>query len=296
MNMLFFNKQLEAELQRWIEKVPEDPYDTKVTIGLHDVLRAHFLILDFFSQEVNGEGIGGIGPKSLDLLQSAVYRQFIAYDGHDRWPTPFEKVATLLFGIVKNHPFHDANKRTGFLTTLLFLNQMSRVPKIKQKELEDFVVDIADDKLSKYARYKSLQDKVDDPEIQFIADFLKRSTRDIDNRAYSVTFHELNQILKRHGFELVSPKGNFIDVAKIEAREEGSVGPHSSTVVETKLAQVGFPGWKKQVTKGAIRTVRESTGLTHANGYDSITFFQGADPVNALIDKYSEPLRRLANR
>ena len=294
--MLFLDKALEAEYQRWLAKVPDDPYATRSTVGLHDVLRAHFLILDYFSTEAGGEGVGGVGPKSLDLLQSAVYRQFVSYDGRDKWQTDYEKAATLLFGIVKNHPFHDANKRTGFLTTLLFLNQFGRVHRIKQREFEDFVVEVADDQLKKYPRFRELQQKVEDPEVQFIADFLKRSSRDIDNRSYVVTFHELNQILKPHGFELSNPKGNFIDIVKLEDRQDGSFGPHHSKVIETKLTQIGFPGWKKQVSRGDIRTVREATGLTSAEGYDSKTFFQGADPVHALIDTYAVPLRRLANR
>lgn len=49
-----------------------DPYDTDGNIGLHDVLRAHFLIADYFYSE--GYGIGGIGPRDPHLLHSAVYR------------------------------------------------------------------------------------------------------------------------------------------------------------------------------------------------------------------------------
>jgi death-on-curing protein len=294
--MLFQDPAIEQEYSRWISKVPEDVYASKSTVGLHDVLKAHFLILDFFSSESTGEGVGGVGPKSLDLLQSAVYRQFISFDGKDKWKTPFEKAATLLFGIIKNHPFHDANKRTGFLSVLLFMHQIGRIPRIKQREFEDFVVEIADDKLKTRPRFIELNKKCEDPEVQLIADFLKRNTRDIDNIAYTVTFHEMNQILKRYGFELTNPSGNFIDVVKMEETEIDPVGTHNRSRFETKLAQVGFPGWKKQVTKGAVRTIRESTQLTPNNGIDSKSFFHGADPVNVLIDTYAEPLRRLAFR
>lgn len=294
--MIFQDPAIENEYNRWIAQAPEDPYATKATVGLHDVLRAHFLILDFFSAERTGEGVGGVGPKSLDLLQSAVYRQFVSFDGKDKWNTPFEKAATLMYGIIKNHPFHDANKRTGFLSALLFMQQIGRTPKVKQREFEDFVVDIADDKLEKYSRYKDLSKKHEDPEVQFIADFLKRSTRDVDNQTYTVTFHELNQILKSYGFELVNPSGNYIDVAKVDQRSDGQVGPYHSTRIETKLAQIGFPGWKKQVTRSAIKTVREATKLTAQEGIDSKSFFHGADPVNSLIDTYAAPLKRLAFR
>lgn len=295
--MFFFDAGLEREYTRWLGIVGEDdPYATKATIGLHDVLRAHFLILDFFSQEKQGEGVGGVGPKDLNLLHSAIYRQFVSLGGKEKWPTPFEKCATLMYGIVKDHPFHDANKRTGFLTTLLFLERIGRIPRIKQKEFEDFVVEVADDQLEKYPRFREARVSVQDPEVQFIADYLKRNTRDVDHQTYTVTFHELNQILKPHNVELSSPRGNYIDIIKVEHRPKylGLLGPRVRH--ETRLAQIGFPGWKRQVTKGALKTVREATGLTAQNGYDSKTFFQGADPLHALIDTYAEPLRRLANR
>lgn len=293
--MDFLNANVEKEYLRWRELIGSgDPYTSKATIGLHQVLKAHFLIVDFFAQE--GGGVGGVGPKSVNLLHSAIYRQFVSFGGKDKWATPFEKCATLLFGLVKDHPFHDANKRTAFLITLFQLERLGRVPRIKQRDFEDFVVEVADNQLQKYARYREAHDEEDDPEIRFIADFLKRNTRDIDRRSYTVTFHELNQIIKKYNFELTSPSGNFIDLVQVEYRRKvlGILGPNVRR--ETRLAQIGFPGWKKQVGKGALKTVRDATGLTAENGYDSKTFFQGADPLHVLIDTYADPLRRLADR
>jgi death-on-curing protein len=293
--MDFLNTEVEKEYLRWSGLIGgDDPYTSKETVGLHQVLKAHFLIVDFFAQE--GGGVGGVGPKSVDLLHSAIYRQFVSYGGKDKWATPLEKCATLLFGLIKDHPFHDANKRTAFLVTLLQLERLGRMPRIKQREFEDFVVEVADNQLQKYARFREGQDEENDPEIRFIADFLKRNTRDIDRRTYTVTFHELNQIIKKHGFELVSPSGNFINLVQVEFKPKilGILGPKIRR--ETRLAQIGFPGWKKQVRKGALKTVRDATRLTPEKGYDSKTFFQGADPLHVLIDTYSEPLRRLADR
>jgi hypothetical protein len=85
-----------------------------LTLGMHDVLKAHFLIADFFFAE--GEGIGGVGPRDLDLLHSALYRQHVTLGGTAKWDTKFDVCATLLYGLIKDHPFHDANKRTAFLS------------------------------------------------------------------------------------------------------------------------------------------------------------------------------------
>lgn len=293
--MDFLHPDIEKEYLRWTTLVgADDPYTSRDTVGLHEVLRAHFLIVDFFVEQ--DYGVGGIGPKSVDLLHSSIYRQFVSYGGKDKWPGIYEKCATLLFGLVKDHPFHDANKRTAFLVTLYQLDRLNRTPRASQREFEDFIVEVADNRLARYPRYRELAKEAEDAEILFIADFLKRNTRDIDRRAYTVTFHELNQILKKYGFELVNQHKNFIDVVRVEHKPKylGIVGP--TVRKEYHLAQVGFPGWKRQVGKGALKTVRDATGLTAQRGYDSKTFFDGADPLHTLIDMYSEPLRRLADR
>ena len=134
MEVTFSNPAIDAEYKRWATQVGvDDEYDTRETVGLLDVLRAHFLIADFFyGREA---GMGGIGPRNVDLLHSAVYRQFVAYGGKNKWTTPYEKAATLVFGLVTDHPFHDANKRTGLLAYLFALHKMNRQPTNGQKEL-----------------------------------------------------------------------------------------------------------------------------------------------------------------
>jgi len=67
---------------------------------------------------------GGLpGVRDMALLDSAIDRpkNLIAYGDH---PSLFDLAAALCFGIVKNHPFLDGNKRTGLLSAraLLFLN------------------------------------------------------------------------------------------------------------------------------------------------------------------------------
>jgi death-on-curing protein len=148
--------EIRDEYQRWVFIIGEDdPYAGVNTLGIHDVLKAHFLIADFFFGE--GEGLGGIGPRDTQLLHSALYRQHIAYGGKPKWSTHYEIAATLLFGLIKDHPFHDANKRTAFLSTLYYLFRKGCIPQIHQQYFEEFTVEIADDKLGRYARYGDLK-------------------------------------------------------------------------------------------------------------------------------------------
>lgn len=293
-DVIFDNIRVKEEFLRWITHFGiEDPYHSDSTIGMMDVLRAHFLIVDYFYSK--DTGLGGIGPREPDLLHSAVYRQFVAYGGVDKWKTSFERAATLLFGIITDHPFHDANKRTGLLVLLLSLNKMGRVSTASQSELEDFAVEISDHQLNKYSRFKELKKKHSDPEVMFIADFLKRKSRKPDRQFYSITYQEVDRRLQDFGYRLKNPHKNFIDIVRVEERRK-LFGFGGKEQVDVKVAQVGFPGWKCQVNQGAITTIRKATKLTAEDGFDSKAFYQGADPVQSIIAEYSGPLERLAYR
>ena len=62
---------------------------------------------------------GAVGVRDAGLLQSALARpeNLLAYGT----PTAFELAASYAFGLVKNHPFVDGNKRTGIAVAVLFL-------------------------------------------------------------------------------------------------------------------------------------------------------------------------------
>jgi death-on-curing family protein len=301
----FLHAEIEEEYRRWKSIVGvDDPYQSTDTIGLHEVLAAHFLIVDYFAEKKYG--VGGVGPRSLDLLHSAVSRQFTGYGGTRKWKGLYENCATLMFGLIMNHPFHDANKRTALLATLSLLHRNRRIITLQQKKLDSLVISIAGNTLQTYfERDKRYQKKlqqlsgtaVADGIVYVIADFLQRNTRSRDNSARSVTYSELNMVLRGHGFELRSPNGNYINIVRVEpARPARFLGIGARPEREIFLGQIGFPGWKDQVSKSALKTVREKTRLTAQNGCDTQVLFEDAEPLSSLISEYAEPLKRLANK
>ena len=62
---------------------------------------------------------GSGGLRDEGLLDSALHRplNLLAYGK----PSPFDLAASYAFGIIKNHPFVDGNKRTGFIAAVVFL-------------------------------------------------------------------------------------------------------------------------------------------------------------------------------
>lgn len=65
---------------------------------------------------------GGMdGIRDDGLLDSALNAPFQTFAGHDLYPTVLEKAARLGFGLIRNHPFMDGNKRIGTHAMLVFL-------------------------------------------------------------------------------------------------------------------------------------------------------------------------------
>jgi death-on-curing family protein len=284
----FHNQDVQLEFNRWMALIgPADPYFSKFTIGLHEAFQAHFLLVDFFFDV--GEGIGGIGPKNMNLLHSALSRQFVEFGGKPKWKDRIQICASLMYGLIKNHPFYDANKRTAFLTALLHLQKVGRTPIVSQQEFEDFTVHIAEDNLSSYEGFEEFRNQGADAAVLFIAKHLKRSTRPIDLRTKQITYNELNAILTKRNMYLDNPNGNRIDLMRIDDTAHGATHRH-------RIAKIGFHGWSREVSRRDIEIVREASRLDARHGYDSQAFFNGLDDPLTLIKKYREPLERLAFR
>lgn len=275
---MFRHQEVETEFQRWRSKLPSELEYPKLTCV--DVLTAHFVLVDMFYGKKSG--IGGIGPKSLDLLVSAVHRQNVGFGAEDKWSKTEEIAATLLYGIVLNHPFHDANKRTGFISTLWFLDRNKLTIKVTEKQFEDFTVSVAEKSFRNMEKFKRSFAGQEDADVRYIAHYLRSVTRQADKRDYIVTYRELNSLLKRFGYELNNPHHNTIDVIDCNTGE--------------RICNIGCHGMTKQVSKPTIKYVRQETGLDFLSGCDSGAFFKGEEPLNNLLARYYEPLERLAYR
>jgi death-on-curing protein len=76
------------------------------------------VILAIHDEQLAEHG-GAEGVRDLGLLTSALARpQHLAAYAE---PDAFELAAAYAFGIVRNHPFVDGNKRTAFVAAVLFL-------------------------------------------------------------------------------------------------------------------------------------------------------------------------------
>jgi death-on-curing protein len=91
------------------------------TLEIRDLLVIHYIIVDIFFDE-NKEGFSK-GIKNPELLESALFACSQTFDGVDLWPDLFSKAACLFRSLVQNHAFHDGNKRTALIATIIFLSE-----------------------------------------------------------------------------------------------------------------------------------------------------------------------------
>ena len=91
--------------------------NTPIWLLREAVLATHERLLSEFG--------GASGIRDAGLLDSALARpeNLLAYGK----PTIHELAAAYAFGIVKNHPFIDGNKRTGFTAAVMFLERNGQI-------------------------------------------------------------------------------------------------------------------------------------------------------------------------
>ncbi len=109
-------------------------------ISEQEVLKIHSILIERFG--------GTTGVRDMELLDSALNRPYQTFDGKELYPTPIAKAAAILESIVKNHPFTDGNKRTGYVLARLLLMESNLEIHTDQEQKYKFVISISTGKLN----------------------------------------------------------------------------------------------------------------------------------------------------
>ena len=109
-------------------------------ITFAEAIKIHSILIDRFG--------GSNGLRDKGLLESALTRPFQTFDGKELYPTPIEKAAAILESIVKNHPFIDGNKRTGYVLARLILMDNGFDINASQEQKYKFVIRISKGELN----------------------------------------------------------------------------------------------------------------------------------------------------
>lgn len=99
-------------------------------------------VLRIYDQLIAETG-GSAGLRDEAMLDSALNAPFQTFGGEDVYPSLQQKAARLCFGLVKNHPFVDGNKRIGAHIMLVFLALNGVELHHSQAEFSDVILRLA---------------------------------------------------------------------------------------------------------------------------------------------------------
>ena len=106
-----------------------------IRLSKHQILLIH--------DQLIAETGGSSGLRDEGMLDSALNAPFQTFGGVDVYPSLQQKAARLCFGLVKNHPFVDGNKRIGVHAMLVFLVLNGIELHHSQTELSDVILQLA---------------------------------------------------------------------------------------------------------------------------------------------------------
>lgn len=286
--MKYLPKELKEAFDYDLTKCKELSLDSDL-INMSDVLKAHYILADYFTDTSSGEQAEKmlVGVRSYDLLASALGRQNVEYGGKRKYTNKLDICATLFYGLVKDHAFHDGNKRTALLILLYQLQLYGYYPQPKFHEFEELVVTIADNKLPDVYRgiWKKF-DKTDDPEIRTIAYKIKQLVVRKNNSYHmDITMKEFCKMLENTGVECVLD-GNKIKLTRV-------VPGFLKDKVYTYT--INFRGWTRPVL---VKMARETAqALAILEEYPSFaSMADGDSSIYRTICDFEMPLRRLKDK
>lgn len=103
-------------------------------LAIDEVIAIHERMLEI------GKGRDGI--RDFTLIHSAIERPKATFAQKDLYPTIWLKASAIIQSLIRNRPFNDGNKRTGYFTTLRFLNQNGYDLAATRREIVSFTLNI----------------------------------------------------------------------------------------------------------------------------------------------------------
>lgn len=267
----------------------------KCIIELHKLLSDNYLIFH------DMEPISPEGVKNNNMLESAVHRQNAGIDDYYKYSTSYENCATLAYGIIKNHAFHNGNKRAGLLAIIKHLNVNGSVlrTELGETELYQLLVCTAKSDLKShsliYCKDFDLNVKEnwdDDDSVEYISFWLRKNS--MPKKLYvgnNIKIKTLKKILSLHNIDY-SEEGRYIVLRIIEEKKFLGLIKYDDVVKVSKRYHIGKH--KEKVKKSIIDKIRKDFNLTRSHGVDNVSFYDEENVLDEEIKKYKSIIYRLS--
>jgi prophage maintenance system killer protein len=261
------------------------------------VKELHNLLSDNYKVFKDMEPISPSGVKNINMLESAVFRQKTGSGDYYKYDNEFTNCATLIFGVAKNHAFHNGNKRLGLLSMIkhLYVNGYVLNPARGEKELFELLLDTVKDTLERHSRkyypaYKA-EDKGwnDDQKIHYLAYWVqKNSLKKFYYTGNELRIKDFKKILEKYDLEY-KEVGVYIQLTKYKERKLFFLSKEPLIRKKYKI------GKQKNIIKRImINRFRKDFLLTRSDGIDNTSFFYEDKFIQDEIFKYKSIIYRLS--
>lgn len=103
---------------------------------------------------------GKPGIHDLGLLESAVLMPQLTFNGYIVYENIYQMAAALMYHLIKNHAFNDANKRTAVISTAVFLGLNNIQLNFSNTEIYNLTIEVAKSPAGDSEKIKSMLAKV----------------------------------------------------------------------------------------------------------------------------------------
>ncbi|MCC9019143.1 type II toxin-antitoxin system death-on-curing family toxin [Flavobacterium lipolyticum] len=274
--------------------------DTEAIIGLHELLSNNIHLLEEMDP-VEPRGI-----KNFGLLESAVNRQLTGSGDFYKYPDPYLNAATLVYGVIKNHAFHNGNKRAGLLAMIkhLYVNGYVLNPQLNSKELYEILIAIADNKLRNFymrnhKKYSFIRSKEErrtevwdyETQVRFIAFWLKKNSKAKENVSKGeLKISKLKTLLENKNIKVLQ-NGSRLEV--YVEKENRFLGINLGQKIQNKK-EYSLGSSRSTIGRGTLAALRDDFNLTRVHGIDDTFFYDEEAFLDSEIKTYKKIIYQLS--
>jgi death-on-curing family protein len=272
--------------------------DRVVTLTTDEIIELHKILCDNYELLPEMEPVSPAGIKNNDMLESAVSRQTVGSGDYYKYSNVYSNCATLVFGLVKNHSFHNGNKRIGFLALIkhLYLNGYVIRPNLGHKEIYELLRTLADSSMQEHAKiynkhfYKSNKRIrwTDETQISYLTLWLRQNTehKNTKIKQKTIPINDLERLLKAKNLE-TNFSGKFLMISK------------KNTLIQDLLFKKSLKRDyiikdTKNVPLFLVEQMRRDFEISFLDGIDNSSFYNEDDIVSNEIVSYKKIIYKLA--
>lgn len=220
------------------------------------------------------------------MLESACFHPQTASFNSLKYPTVESAAAALLYALVKNHAFHNGNKRTALVSVLAFLDVNGMYPRqCSSQDLFDITLDTAEGRVAKDNPLKN-----PDREVHALALWIGNKFRSRELGDRPLQWSKLKRILRDYGCRFDSLPGNRLNIDRTIERKT----LWGTTTRRQLHSQVSCKNDGADADLGTVKKLRSELLLDDKSGVDSREFYSKSQwEPSDFVRRYRKILRRL---